>query len=419
MGIIWILLCAMLLMISISINRDVANPVFISGAVWLGMYLILLFTNREVVSSDMYYGCFAIAFLFFFMGFYIVTPKYKEKKTEISIDYEWKPVFSRCIFALEYVMTIYCLLKGVAYFSEGVSLWNTLRVNKQYFMSGIDSIIFEMIPIVFFVAWGMFLANPNRKNRNDMLLSLPPLVVVMLFTNRGNWFFVLITAVFIYIYIRRVKVGKMIKYGIVGVCAILVIFIISSFDKFSNAYLWMGTTEKIRFFFEVYFANPPITFINWLHSDYTLQYGKYTFRFLYALIQPFFPDIEVVNLVLPFVKTNGLYGNVYTMLQWYTQDFGIWWAFFIQLMLGSFYGFIYKSVRSKSKSNMFNIILLSMFMYPIANQFFDEKIFSILSAWIQRAFWLFLFTRPCWCVKSTEIQETKHKIMRKRIRFVW
>lgn len=411
---IWFILCLILLFFSIVINKDIANPVFVSGGVWFAVYIIMFFTNYEQVNEDIYYGCFFCAFLFFFIGFYIATPRYKVGREKITFDVEWNKKFGNSIILFEYVFISYIVLTSISYIGTRSSIWTSMRSRN---LLGIEALLFNFIPIAFFVALGWFLGNPTERNKKYMILTIPPLLIELLFENRGGWFFVLITIVFMVIYIKRYRNNKIIKYAIVGICIILVAFIGSSIDKYSNSWLEMRANDKLIMILEMYFVNPAIAFVDWLHTEPAWQYGKYTFRFFCALLNPIFPTIEVVDTVQGFVETNGAIGNVFTSLQWYTYDFGIGWAFIIHLILGAFFGVLYKRIRNKEQTTLFTIILLSMLMYTIANQFFSETLFTVLSMWIQRIFWLFLLTRPKFCVHRTVEDEVKRK--RRKIRIVW
>lgn len=419
---IWILLCVFFLWLSYLINKDFASPVFVSGAIWLAVYFLLFFTQDHSELADIYYGSFFMAFFCFFIGFFATSPQYKNRQEKIQYEIEWNPRFKKFILMIEYATAIFWLFSSWNYITtRTASVWLAVRHSAteiSYLSRGIMGIIHNMIPIIFFVSFGMYLCNPTKKNRNDTLISIPPMLMTMLFASRGEWFYILITCVFIAIFIKKPKNSTILYIGATGIVIILVVFVISSFDKFSNAWLEMSKLEKLNFFFTGYFVAPPISFVDWLHSTYELQYGKYTFRFLYAVLSVIYPDIEVVNTVLPFVVTKGVRTNVYTAIQWYAHDFGLWWSFVMEFLLGLFYGKRYLSVRKSQTPTLFSIILLAMFMYPIANQFFAEQIVSILSLWIQRGFWLFLFTRTRLSIRENQ-KEGEYKTLHTKVRITY
>lgn len=120
-----------------------------------------------------------------------------------------------------------------------------------------------------------------------------------------------------------------------------------------------------------------------------------------ALLHSIFPKIEVVNTTHPFANYAGVRSNVYTALHWYSIDFGFIGACIIEFILGLIYGKLYKKVQINLRQSMMTLVQLSMLMFPLINQFFDDKMLSVFSMWVQRIFWIQLI------VKSPVIQYTK------------
>lgn len=415
---IWILICVLFLWLSYAANRDFASPVFISGTIWLGVYFILFFTQENDAFISFYYGVFVAAFICFFLGFFFTRPRYTERRNKIQYQIKWNKRFYKVIVIIAYFFVALCLLNSWRYITARTgSIWMAVRrsiFEIEPLLGRIIGLVQNIIPVAFFVSFGMWLCNPIKTNRNAVFFLIPPLFMVLLLSNRGDWFYIIITTALMVIYIKKPSNQTIVKVGITGVIAILIIFIISSFDKFSNAWTNLDKFDKLSKFFEGYFEGPPIAFIEWLENGIEHANGAYTFRFLYAVFHKIFTEIEVVDTIQPFITVNGISTNVYTSLQWYAHDFGIVWVFVVEIFLGIFYGKIYKNIR-KYQPSLFSIILLSMLLYPIVNQFFDDKIFSIFSIWIQRIFWLYLFTKTRLCIQEYACVQNKSALGKYRI----
>lgn len=91
---------------------------------------------------------------------------------------------------------------------------------------------------------------------------------------------------------------------------------------------------------------------------------------------------------------------MYTSLNWCARDFGIWWALIVQFFLGVFYGKLYKRMLTNDSFHLITLITLCMLMYPIVNQFFDDKFFSIVSILLQRFVFLFVLVKTCVVVRK-------------------
>lgn len=393
---LWAILTGVILILCYVLLRDFLNPAFILGIVWFAVYIMLIFTQPETLTHSPIYGIFMGAFFSFLIGFILSKPKKTIYRTCIHYLIEWNNVSKNLILGTTYIFSIIWLITALGYLGSGNSIWTSFRTgltDNNILSSTISVIMQDMILVLGLVALGIYLCNPIKKNRNAFLFSLFPLSLVLLLSPRGTWFMMIIAAVLMIIIIRRPSNKTILISGIFGVGIIFAIFIISSYDKFSNAWTYWSAEEKMDYFISAYFLSPPINFINWLTSGYELEGGKYLFRFFCAVLNTIGFDLEVVATVQDFVQFNNYSSNVYTALHWYAIDFGWPFIFVVELFLGFFYGKIYRRVRNEKCPTLFAIILFSMLIFPVVNQFFDEKIFSILSNWIQRMLWLLLFTK--------------------------
>lgn len=412
---IWIICTAILILISHILLRDYASPVLILGIIWIFVY-INLYYHQQYIDSQAPVSYFFISYLFYYIGFFI-SMRWIDQNAILAVhaitcDVSWKPKFPKWILITEYAISIFYI--AICYSnirSMAMSLWRVFRTTlseNSALSSGLPSVMRIAIQMVFLVAFAFCLLNPTKNNRKVLICSIPPLFITLLFDSRGGWFLILIACVYMYILIRRPRGMKIVLIGVLGIIFVFAVFLISSFDKYSNAYLWETNKEKFSRIVNGYFVAPPISFLSWINTNIIPTNGKNTFRFICALLHPFFPDIEVVSTVQPFINYTGYNSNVYTALHWYASDYGFWWTCVVELFLGIVYGKLYREVRMNNKVSIFAILMSSMLMFPLINQFFDEKIFSVFSMWVQRAFWIFVVLKLS-IIRYSNLETEKNK----------
>lgn len=408
MPILWMLLTIALLLFAHFIIRDYASPAFISGVIWVAVYIIL-FLNREYIPSGISCYYFFVAYTFFLAGFFIPMRKINLRRIKsvqsLQLSVEWTSIFGKVIILLEYLFSVTILKTTLTNLIQlEKSIWQMFRETASQeasLSSFFVGVMLNAVQVVFLIAYAVYLLNPTKRNRRMMLVALPPVVLTLLYLSRGGWFLILISCVFLYIYIKRPKDRKIALIGIAGVSAILLVFFVSSFDKYSDVNKYQSDIEMISGLTGSYFVAPPVLFLQWISSDYHLENGKYIFRFVCALLHDIFPEIEVVDTVQEFSNYGGGISNVYTALHWYSIDFGFFGACIVEFILGYIYGRLYKQVRMSHRTSIIVLILLSMLLVPLVIQFFYETFLAIFSLWIQRIFWLLLI------IKSPAIQYTK------------
>lgn len=415
------IICASSVAFSLKYTKDIASPLVVSNGIWSFVYLLMLIFMPTEYRNSPYVLSFAGAAICFTIGFSIVCIRFKRKACAITSSISMNKRARNIILIICNVLAIYQFSVFLPYIVEGQSVFASMRIAQRVenVSTGISSAPLE---IVFFVMLSIYLMNPTKENRMNLVLSLPCLfVLVFTSSTRGMWFYLLITVSFLIVYIRRVRNRRMIFVGLLGVVGILGIFAWStySFEHSTSTMSVDAILESVQNSFRSYFTLPAIAFVRWCEQAPQHYYGAYTFRFLFAILNRFYPGVLVVDTVMPFYIIDGLSGNVYTSLQWYASDFGVWWSLFVALVLGGIYGTLYKKSRGDN-INLFVIIALSMLVFPIVNQFFDEKLFSIFSIWVQRFIFLYLMTIPNVCIKFDSIDNIKEKKKRrKKIRIVW
>lgn len=412
----WLITCIIIFIISFMLYRDLAAPPILAVGIWILVY-ILMIESKTGYADSQYIGCFGIAAILFVLGFFIATPRRIYPIDEELYSVKINPVLSKPILLFEYIATAsYVFLYRNEILYRSASVWSTLRnseIETNYFLG----VLVNAFPIISAVALYVYFKNPDKKNRNYFILTLPPLILAMLTSNRSTWFYVLSTFLFVIIFTKQLKNKTIVKLALLGIVAVAVLFAVSTLSKYSNMMTSASNAEKIQYYVDVYFESPPIAFLQWLENNSHWEYGfgKYTFRFFVALLRVVIPSIDVPNTIMDFTVVDGMRTNVYTNLHWYTMDGGLIWAYIIQFIFGFVFGKVYRKVRRTNNPNRFTIIMLSMMMCIILGEFFCDMFATHISSWIQRIFWCYF----CCKIVVQDIDHITEHTGRKRIKIKW
>ena len=411
----WLAICIFLLVMMYLRYRDLAAPPILSALIWIFMYVLMIESKTSYAKSDNI-GCFAIALVFFCFGFFITVPNRIYPMDETLYSVKINPVLSKPVLIFECVaITTYAYIYRDEILNRTLSIWGTLRnseIETNYFLG----VLVNVFPIISAVSLYVYFKNPDKKNRSYFLLTLPPLLMAMLTSNRTTWFYVLSTFMFVIIFTKQLTNKSIVKLALIGVIVVGALFAVSTLAKFTNMMTTASNADKIQYYINVYFESPPIAFLQWLdrNKGFDYGYGKYTFRFFLALLRVIFPSIDVPNTVMDFTVVDGMRTNVYTILHWYTMDVGLIWVYIVQFLIGIMFGNVYKRVRSTKNPDRFRLVLLSMMMCIILGQFFCDQLATHISAWIQRIIWCYF----CCRVLVVDIAHPT-EVQKKKIRFVF
>ncbi|MEK3760019.1 O-antigen polymerase [Paenibacillus sp. FSL P4-0338] len=393
--------CILLAVLTWQKSKDIIAPSFILSSIWTVLYFVLLLRRNTVNLSSIYYSSFFVALLCFTMGFFfIVGNKRKEHSVEIQLKEKmsFNISFIRVALLIEIILFFYFLLKVGIYVSGNYSfnIFQTLSIGKTtgMFDEGIIISYSRNAIISFSVVCGIvFFNNPIKRNRNYFLISF---IIALFFSltagNRGIIFMLVLALFFSNIIIKKYSNKKIAIMLLLIVLIILVTFISFAYMK----YVYEDRSDTTQFIMKqlrVYFSTSMIAFVQWIETTWEYKYGANTFRFFAELLNGLGYDLSAVKAVQEYVYVYGDITNVYSVLHYYTSDYGLIYAFVIQVILGMTYGFIYKKAIINKKTTPFFIAVLSILYFPLINQFFDDKYFSILSTWIQLIFWIAFFTR--------------------------
>lgn len=385
---VWTSLCLVILILMFGFYRDLAAPPILSALIWIFVYVLMILSKTQYTSSR-YIRCFGIALICFTVGFVIAVPKRMRPVDVEAYNVRINPTLSKVVLLFEYIATVsYVSIYRNDIIGSVGSLWTNIR-NSEVEMGYFLGVLVNAFPIISATALYVYFKNPEKKNKNFFLMTLPPLFCAMLTSNRTTWFYVLSTFIFVIIFTRQLKNKTIIKLAGIGLIAIAILFASSTLAKFSNMMTTSSNADKIQYYVNVYFESPPLAFLQWLENsgNFEYGYGKYTFRFFVALLRVVFPSIEVPNTVMDFTVVDGMRTNVYTALHWYAMDGGLIWTYIVQFFIGLMFGVLYKKVRATNNPNRLLLLMVSMLMSIILGQFFADQFMSHLSPWIQRVCW--------------------------------
>ena len=376
------------------ICSKVYAPPVVLGLIFLFSYAIINYTYGGLENEYAFYSCFMIAVLFFSIGFYTTGNKTVISSNKLTFLVKFKKFYFKIFWIIEYLVGIiqFIYMIPILLKNKG-NAWHIIR--KEYEGTGLLDLLNLYIIIFVLTCFCIWLIDNSGVNKKRMLLSIPAIIPAILSSNRGTWFMLIIAVVFIVFYVKRLSNIKTLIIALISIATILGLFFVSSIWKYSD---YINSIEEIfRIVSKSYFSTQFVAFrekMEWIKAGHgRLGMGENTFRFFVAIGHSLGFAQEPVDTVQRFMNIYGYNTNVYTGLSYYATDFGMWWAYFIEFILGMIYGYLFKRVFRKQTDWIFGIIALSILMYPLINQFFDDRYFSVLSQWIKQFFFLWIFTR--------------------------
>lgn len=392
MIIIGFILCLSIAVFSFYKEKDLVSPVFILSSLWAVMYMMQIVFRGNYGDSKFIYLIFALGVLFFSFGYYL-TFKFNFKKVKY-IEYLKSSKLLNIIFLLIVLIFIIHLitLYKIIISNFNFNIFQTITQSKR------NGIYVEP----FFIEYGrnfalafciFYLVCFFKKIKGfnfKQLFSLIVINFVMGFSagNRGSIFFLLISILFGYIFTRGISNKRILILLSLLFALIIFYFIVSSFQKFvyqdqSNSKSFISSLASI------YFSTSMPAFVFWYENGIDFSYGANTFSFVLNVLNALGFNFHVNPLIQDFIYIDYDYTNVYTVYQYYAKDFGVIYSIIMQFLFGLTYSVLYLKV--KNKRTILSISILALLYFPLINQFFDDKYFSITSTWIQLFTWLILF----------------------------
>ena len=239
--------------------------------------------------------------------------------------------------------TVLCMLIGYSHVPE-----DEKKKYKKYLV----------VQTFFYFALAM-----TKMTRNGILSSILPIV----------------TAIII---VSKARNKTIIKWVIAGGLGFIALFSVVSVYKSPYLYKNNNVIDVLLRQFSLYGTGGFVAFQKKFDSNLFQHLGgKNTARTLLAIYDAVFGTNYAPPLIQEYtVIGNDSVTNVYTFYYWYTSDFGIIYALFIQFIIGIFHGKIYRQMTEYKLMGIYNYCI---FLYPLIMQIFQDQYFSLLSNWIQ------------------------------------
>ncbi|WP_296009646.1 O-antigen polymerase [uncultured Adlercreutzia sp.] len=407
MLVLYLAICGLVGVCSFRLSGRVLCPPVVYSLLWLFGYVAALMAFGWPTVSNVNYSLFALSAVAFALG-YFACFRDQDKGTMASGNNDRKTFGPLLIAALVVSLLIAAsfLSKAVAANALSGSVWTTIRhalAAGDISLSSMEEYGVQFICVLFLVSFYLAVRSNDLKNICFAILCSIPLAIVFLFSHRGLWFMELIAITAIWIYVKRPWNGTIVRVAALCVLVIGTIFVVSTFSKFGEV-AFEDPVDFVVHYAKLYFAASFEAFSRWLDTEPALLMGDNILRFPMVVLNALGFDFMDRGLIQDYIDIgDGLQTNVYTVLRFYVEDFGILYGLLIQGALGFVYGALDSSVLRSNCSAPATLIILCLMYYPLINSFFDDKFFSITSSWIQMLFWSFVLTRNLFIVSDPGI----------------
>lgn len=357
-------------------DKSVIGPLFIMPFIW-GVFLFLytVIPHGLYDLQSQFLAALLLWVLFFLLGAYAVS--LKNSNTNSFIDNNFS-LYNKQIFnVFFYLVIIFSPLVIIALVTEA------MKVGFEYFFlklrminTGIDDDdTFTLGPLAYVfnftnVVLLLFTFYKDKVSNIKYYLVLIFAVLLGLITLARTSLVVLFLSIFVILYLKR-KLKKW--HYLAGAMVFFVFIVLITFLRSLHESNSTGNNELLIYLFA---GMPAFDQVNYIAQE---QFGIYTFRFFYALLNSFGGNYIVEKTILPYSMVPEL-TNVYTVMFPFYKDFG----YLGLIIFGFMYGILTKfTFNSAVKGNNFAILFYSMIFPVLLLQFFGEYLFSNLSTYLQ------------------------------------
>ncbi|WP_304153467.1 O-antigen polymerase [Megamonas hypermegale] len=362
-----------------------------------------------------------IGIVSFFIGYYLLSYymriKYKnvllENKTDIKIIITDKKLYLFIFIELVTFILIYLSINNIPGDSLGEKILASRIASSTAAMgTGNDIEEYRINPMIYTLYWFCYAStimiiykcaidyffHGHIEKKFFIIFSLI-IAMTLLLGTRGSIIYLIITA-FIMSYILWLKKynwkkrlsKKNIMKGISIIILIVMLFATvgliaigreDQLNSFSNNLL-----ENVLFQLSIYIGAPLKLMDLYLYTDYGIDEnfpipGYATFGQFYRFIARrigFDNWIDVNILSIEFrIDNTIMLGNVYTMFMKYVEDFGFVGVFVLCLIMGAFFGYMYKKIKygQVNRKNIDMHLIIYSYMYKaLILAFFAEYFYA-------------------------------------------
>lgn len=356
-------------------DKSIISPLFIMPILWSIFLFLYNIVPHALYKLEEQFLFSLILWVTSFLtaGYIINSQHYSAKIFNQEFDLYNSTVFNLFFFAVLFLaplalslLVVEAMKVGIEYFFLRLRVINTGLDEDDTFSLGILAYIFNFTNIVLLLFTFYKEKISNFKYYTVLILQL----LLGLVTLARTSLVVLILSIFVILYFKKLLKKSHYIGGIIVL--FLFIFLITFLREFheSNS---SATSELAIYLFA---GMPAFDTISYRFQE---QFGSYTFRFFYAILNSFGGDYVVEKTILPYTNIPDL-TNVYTVMFPFFKDFGYKGILFFGFLYGLVANLLFKYAL---RNNSFSIIGYSVIFPILLLQFFGEYLFSNLSTYLQ------------------------------------
>ncbi|GHU58783.1 hypothetical protein FACS189444_3020 [Spirochaetia bacterium] len=218
----------------------------------------------------------------------------------------------------------------------------------------------------------------NKKNKKNILPILIYIPYIVLSTGRTR--FIYLIAVWIIVgcifYMQKKQwnpqfIGKVLKFGFLGIFIFLVIFIFAGSLR-SSIFLedtWMALSGYIGF------SIPSLNDFILHPRPQGVYFGEHTLFGIYQFLRKIGFVFPSFYAPYEFFTINGYTGNIYTIIRRYLEDFGYFGLYFILFFIGFLYSVLFLMINKKRN---FALLLYAIIFFPVVEMAIEERFFMVI-----------------------------------------
>lgn len=358
------------------------NHVNIFSVVWLTILCGSMLFPLDFKIELRTYLVLLISWLFYLFGSFSLKNKSFDEPSVAEYDLKRMKIVLYALLVLS--MLAYLLsLKDVLYFFTSLESWATLRGDSLFLEATSENIFYTIFARNYsiYLPLAIYLfSKGNLKKKYLILIFLYGLFTSILSFSRAPLLELIVVSAVSYMYVYKVYRIPVVKI-VLFVLFFVTIFIFSQSVLFSlNEYSSFDAEYQVKMYLFGSVSNYQLI-LDGLYPDRTVYDSVfYSFDFINYILQRFGAITNFPSQVREF--NNYIDGsNVYTYIDAFTLDFGIWGAFIGSFLIAVFNKYIY--ILYSKKSSLFSLIIYSLICYFSIMMFVNNE-------YIRFAFLLFI-----------------------------
>ncbi len=404
----WLItIASVLVVLNYLVHRDVLYPALMQAFVWLVIFGLYAFLADRFIALDLrLFGLVVGGMISFSIGAFIAThghrPRLQRNFPLAGSLCSWRAlVVPLVLAAIGLVLTA----RAAAGFSAEGPFSNPLSnlrfaVSRQTDATEIYGAGQGYGVLAYFLIFAFAIAAiatikffDGHTTRGQRVIAASAVLIAAVFavlsTGRGLaiWLVLVLGSIPLVLRVVRPVVGAAL---FVGCC--LTVFFVGGVVLDKGGSMDLMLTENIKTMYDsivVYTVGSLPALGTALQVDEPLQFGRHTFRTLFAVLHAVGINVKVAPLVQQFTFVP-MPQNLYTMYLPYVRDFGLLGGVVAQLLFGLLHGFVYRKATAPNPSAV-SVYVFAFTMVPLMAQYTQDQYFSLLSTWFQYAGYAVLF----------------------------